>query len=392
MKIKRLIIPFITMILLANTLAYAQVNTFPDINGTEWYYNDLMYLAERDIINGTSDGSFNASGLLTKDALIKTLVVAKGYNPGNADGYWAQNYIDKANELGWLDNTLEAPYNTSINRYETCALIVNALDASEKIPYNLDDYKPYISDYESIPNQYKDVVLKVYSIGIITGYSDKSFGGSNTLTRAEMTAILSRFINPDNRKVPMDPFEITKVSNLSEDIKVFDPLFVTFDGQQILYTDSRTNTQKSINNTGLLPNVGRISEDIFIDMAYLIQDTTTYNLITSYSYNNFYMYVENEGIIQYTYSATDGSNTLQLSIDNLYEDPYLEVETAINQALLITLRHVDTSDYEAMLNFIKDNYQAVTDVNTVKKSQTFTNTKVDIEVNQGGYFVTLTLN
>ena len=114
----------LTMVL---SVSISATTTFTDINGSEWFYNDLMYLADRGVINGKSDGSFSANDLMTKDALIKTLVVSAGYTPGNASGYWAQNYIDQADALGWLEGAESGRYTEAINRYETCLLIVNAL-------------------------------------------------------------------------------------------------------------------------------------------------------------------------------------------------------------------------------------------------------------------------
>jgi hypothetical protein len=94
---------FIVMIisLLMSSITMA-VTSFNDINGSEWYYEDLMYLAGESIIDGKSDGSFSGNELLNKDALIKTLVVSKGYAVGNANGYWAQNYINQADSLNWF--------------------------------------------------------------------------------------------------------------------------------------------------------------------------------------------------------------------------------------------------------------------------------------------------
>ena len=69
------------------------------------------------------------------------------------------------------------------------------------------DYKKYetdIKDYENIPLEYKEVVLKAYSKGLITGYTDGTFGGEKTMRRSESVAVIARLIDKTLRVLPGD--------------------------------------------------------------------------------------------------------------------------------------------------------------------------------------------
>jgi len=384
---------FIIISLVLSLSASASL-TYKDVTGSEWYYSDLMYLSAEGIINGMGDGSFSGAALLNKDALIKTIVVAKGYNLGNADGYWAQNYIDKASALGWLSGTITGMYTSPINRYETCRIIVNALGTSVTYPSNLSAYTIYISDYDSIPANYKDVVLKAYALGIITGYADNTFRGTNTLTRAEMTAILARFINDAYRKTPLDPAKLAKIEQFANDPdnNVLRLDIIKFENNRLMYYDAKTDAWLSISSSGLNPNMGRISEDIYVDIASYINRINDMSIETTYSYDNFYMYIYDGDTNYFSYSVNDSDNTITLDLLDLYYEPYLELSTPIDEALQMTLQTVNAAQYPNMDTFIKDNYLINISATPVTNTQTFGTTTVTTIAQQGSYLVEITVN
>jgi hypothetical protein len=58
-----------------------------------------------------------------------------------------------------------------------------------------------ITDYAAIPASYKSDVVQVYGKGIIMGYGDGSFNGTNALTRAQACAVIKRIMWADERKL-----------------------------------------------------------------------------------------------------------------------------------------------------------------------------------------------
>lgn len=192
---------------------------FNDVEENDWFYNNLSELKSQNIISGFPDGSFRGSSKLTIDQTIKMLTQAFGYTLEKSDGYWAQNYINKANSLKWFKDLSISNYKVDINRYETCKIIVNAFGETVSYPDNINDYNIYIKDYESIPDKYKLDVLKSYYLGIISGYPDGNFNGNNTLTRAESTSIIYRIINSAKRIVPIDPISVSKLNEVFNEVK-----------------------------------------------------------------------------------------------------------------------------------------------------------------------------
>jgi hypothetical protein len=57
-------------------------------------------------------------------------------------------------------------------------------------------YTSKITDYNSIPESYRPYVAQTYAKGIVTGYTDGSFGGSKQATRAEAATMVVRLIDP----------------------------------------------------------------------------------------------------------------------------------------------------------------------------------------------------
>jgi len=108
-------------------------------------------------------------------------------------------------------------------------IIVRACDESFS---NYEMYQSSISDYSKIPAEFKEYVLKAYSKGIITGYPDGTFGGTNTMKRSEATAVIARLIDPSQRKAPKLSNDLLNVPITSEAlVKIYpvnDPQKVDF--------------------------------------------------------------------------------------------------------------------------------------------------------------------
>jgi hypothetical protein len=87
-----------------------------------------------------------------------------------------------------------------INRGEMARMIVRANKGA--YPSNIKDYEKYIPDYNYIPQEYKDFVLKAYSAGIIKGYDDSTFRYERTATRAEASTMILRLLEEKKREAP----------------------------------------------------------------------------------------------------------------------------------------------------------------------------------------------
>jgi len=134
-------------------------------------------------------------------------VRALGEEPGNSEGYWAQNYIDKAMELGILKaedfDSYLGPVNFKqvITREEMCMIIIRAVERleGEQTFTDLTQVLQVVTDSEDFSFKYNKDIMKTYKLGIITGYPDHTFKPQGVLTRAEASAVVVRLIDPDTR-------------------------------------------------------------------------------------------------------------------------------------------------------------------------------------------------
>ncbi len=174
-----------------------------DIKTTDWFYNSVNRLIEDDraIIVGYPDGSFRPQNKLTRDQFITMVVRAAGQEPGNADGYWAQNYIDTAIELGFLDTSDFTDYTDQITREEMSMIIMRAVEHLEgqQALNDLEQVLQVVSDSDDFTYKYKNYIMQTYKLGIITGYTDDTFRPQGVLSRAEASAVLVRLIDPKER-------------------------------------------------------------------------------------------------------------------------------------------------------------------------------------------------
>lgn len=239
MKKSMLLVFFISFVFTFQSFCYADTIQYKDVKSSDWFYKNTIELSKRGIIEGYTDNSFKPYQLLQRDQLIKLLVASQGATLTNSQGYWATSYIQYAinNKINILDYPNEITpdfYAKAVNRYETTQLALNLIPVAQ-IPTNYSDFSNQILDFENIPQKYKDIVLKGYALGIITGYPDGYFYGDKTLNRAEASTIVSRVISPSQRFVPSTIEEkaileafADKSSILFKDVIAFSNLFSDF--------------------------------------------------------------------------------------------------------------------------------------------------------------------
>lgn len=182
-------------------------NQFKDIKESDWFVNTVSKLIGIGGINGYPDGTFRPNNKITKAEFTTLLVSTLGHEDLSKTGtHWASGYIDKAEDIGLIDNNELRNIDSTISRNEMAKMCANALDyIGEKHDTNRNIYKSQIKDFNKIPNKYQDYVLKAYAKGIISGYPDGTFRGNNGLTRAEASSVVIRVIDKSERVLPEKP-------------------------------------------------------------------------------------------------------------------------------------------------------------------------------------------
>lgn len=227
--------------------AYAAANVkFSDVKETDWFYPTVTRLVQKGHISGYTDGSFRPQNNIRVSEFTKILISAVGYQADSSrSGYWAEGCINKAKKLGIIKNGEFSNYDRYITRGEMARMIVRTEKiVKEKgitlnIPENYKEYASLITDYAYMDSDNQNIALKVFVSGIISGFPDGSFGFDKNATRAEASAIIIRFIEKDQRKVPVLPDnEYTDVPMVTEDI------------QDVSETDNSSEYSSSVQVTG----------------------------------------------------------------------------------------------------------------------------------------------
>ncbi|CEQ17870.1 ZmpA/ZmpB/ZmpC family metallo-endopeptidase [Paraclostridium sordellii] len=85
-------------------------NKFNDISNDYWAKNEVNYLASKGLLNGYEDGTFRPENPITRAEVATILVRSSGdikqkfkkIFPDIDDSHWANKYIEKAAELGYM--------------------------------------------------------------------------------------------------------------------------------------------------------------------------------------------------------------------------------------------------------------------------------------------------
>ncbi len=143
-------------------------------------------------ISGYTDNTFKPNQSITKEefgVMLSRLIISQ--NEITDEDYildvtnsWSKEGIAELASCGIIGNTVYYPSN-EITRYEVATMLYNMLD--------LNDYSNVcnLSDI-GYGSTLATIVSKCYNAGIVSGYTDGTFGGNNSITRAEAVSMINR--------------------------------------------------------------------------------------------------------------------------------------------------------------------------------------------------------
>lgn len=107
---------------------------------------------------------------------------------------WAEVFIEEADEMNLIPNTLKSDYQSNIKRYEYILIALNVLEMND-ITITLSNEMPF-TDISG--HAYEDEIIKAYSAGIISGYEDGEFKPDREITREEVAALVYNLVEKVN--------------------------------------------------------------------------------------------------------------------------------------------------------------------------------------------------
>lgn len=185
--------------------------SFMDVPEDHTFIEGIMDCAAKGITSGYADGTFKPANTVTRAQFC--VMLSRAFYPAEVKKY----DTDDNKAKGWFVPNTQALYsagvlaNTSfqyaydmpstmdqiISRYDMAALMTNIMakkgfsaTAAQKT-----EAQKKIGDYANLPSKYREAVKNVFALGIITGYSDGTFGGAKNMNRGQGCVVIYRMMH-----------------------------------------------------------------------------------------------------------------------------------------------------------------------------------------------------
>jgi hypothetical protein len=178
---------------------------FTDVQPSNWYYGDVAYVYSRNIMGGTSASAFGPNVPMDRAMLVTVIGRLSGANIGGYTGagsfadvvagqYYAP-YVAWAQAsaiIGGVGNNAFAP-NAPISRQDLAVVLMNYVRYTGK-PLPVKQAYNGFADEAAVAGYARASVEAIYRAGIIGGKPGNLFDPRGSATRAEVAAILHRFV------------------------------------------------------------------------------------------------------------------------------------------------------------------------------------------------------
>ena len=174
---------------------------FSDVSADSWYAEYVTYLAERGIVNGKTETTFEPNSQITRAEFIKIIAEVAGADVTGqtsskfsdvASGAWYAPYVAWGVENGLINGVSDTQFdpNGNITRQDMATLISRYAEFAEfEIPQTEEPVT--FSDASDIASYAQDAVTQMQRAGIINGRGDNTFAPQDNATRAEACKMLT---------------------------------------------------------------------------------------------------------------------------------------------------------------------------------------------------------
>ncbi|MBR5236353.1 MAG: S-layer homology domain-containing protein [Clostridia bacterium] len=176
---------------------------FTDVKENDWFYANVQYVAENNLMNGVAENKFAPNDTLTRAMLVTVLYRNAGEPAGNmsipfADvdmSAWYANAVVWAKQNGIVNGVTEnefAPDN-KITREQIAAIMFRYAQYKGMEAVMLEE-NLHFADANEISEYAVSAMNWAVGTGLINGKSATTLNPKDNATRAEIAAILQRFI------------------------------------------------------------------------------------------------------------------------------------------------------------------------------------------------------
>lgn len=180
-------------------------NPFTDVSESDWFFNDVKFVYQNGLMNGTSATTFSPEGT-TSRGMIVTILWRMAGSPDMEDKIWGYPFADVDATAYYGTAVYWARLNGIAGGYDDATFGPNAPINREQMAvmmYRYAQYKGYdvsakadlnkFTDADEISNYALEALQWANAEGLINGKGDGVLDPKGQATRAEAAAILTRF-------------------------------------------------------------------------------------------------------------------------------------------------------------------------------------------------------
>lgn len=204
------ILSFVSALCVMVCFCFSSAAAFSDVDENSWASDAIQRFAQKGIVNGMEDGSFQPQASVTREQFAKMLVLSfkmsilqnvKSSFDDVADKSWSCPYIETGKNYLTGFGSLFMP-RTPATREQVAAALVRAMGVKVS---NSGEAKNKFSDSADISPELVPFVDAAVENLIVNGYDDGAFRPKAQITRAEAVVMLSRAIKDELEEQPQKP-------------------------------------------------------------------------------------------------------------------------------------------------------------------------------------------
>ena len=162
---------------------------FSDVDSEYWGADTIDFATSRELFNGTSETTFSPENDMTRAMIVTVLARYEGVDTSAGDN-WYEAGAQWAVENGVSDGT---NLDNSVTREQLAAMLYRYAGEPE-VTGDLGDF----TDKDSVSDWASSAMIWAVDQGLIDGMGDGSLNPQGNATRAQVAAILTRFVKATN--------------------------------------------------------------------------------------------------------------------------------------------------------------------------------------------------
>lgn len=179
----------------------SNVTLYADVNEDDWFFNDVKYVSENNLMNGTASGIFSPYEETTRGMIVTILWRLDGESSETGI-----SFSDVGDDAYYHDAVVWASNHKIVNGYNETTFGADDAATREQmisIIYRYAEYKNYdvsqnvsldmYKDADSVSDYALDAIKWGCSNKIISGTSDDQLSPGDLVQRCQVAAILHRF-------------------------------------------------------------------------------------------------------------------------------------------------------------------------------------------------------